>query len=97
MKLKTKVIFISFVITGYFIAIILSYPKLNTQFINKQFCTEFVGPVTCQPDEDCDRECTKFETKLVSRGGETFYTYGLLGAFMGGWAGVLFITYILKE
>jgi len=94
---RAKKVFIALVIVGYVLGVVISYPKLNSQTISKRYCIESVGPVTCQPDEDCDRECLKYETRLETRGREAFYTYGLLGAFIGGWLSVFVVTYILKE
>ena len=94
---RAKKTFILLVVVGYIVGVALSYPKLNSQTISKRYCVESVGPVTCQPDEDCDRECLKYDTRLETRGGEAFYTYGLLGAFLGGWLSVIVATYVLKE
>lgn len=97
MEPKTKKVFFSFIIVGYIIGVVISYPILNNQYINKQYCVESIGPTSCQPDEDCDRECAKYSYRYEPRGREAFYTYGLLGAFIGGWVAVFVITYLLKE
>ena len=94
---RTKKLFFGLVILGYLIGVIVGYPRLNQEIINKEYCAESIGPVSCQPDEDCDRECLRYELRSESRGREAFYTYGLLGAFIGGWAAVFVITYIFKE
>lgn len=94
---KAKKVFLALAILGYVAGVIFSYPILNKQTITKSYCVESVGPITCQPDEDCDRECLKYGTRIETRGREVFYTYGLLGAFLGGWVAVFVITYLLKE
>ena len=94
---RGKKIFIILAVLGYVIGVFSSYPKLNSLTISKSYCIESVGPITCQPDEDCDRECLRYGTRLETRGGEAFYTYGLLGAFIGGWLTVIAVTYIFKE
>lgn len=94
---RAKKVFLAITILGYVVGVIISYPILNKQTISKSYCIESVGPTTCQPEEDCDRECLKYGTRIETRGREVFYTYGLLGAFLGGWVAVFAITYILKE
>lgn len=94
---KAKIVFILLVVIGYIVGVMASYPKLNQQFVNKQYCAESIGPISCQPDEDCDRECVRYEYKSEPRGREAFYTYGLLGAFIGGWVGVFVVTYLPKK
>lgn len=94
---RGKKVFLSLVILGYIVGVMLSYPILNKQTISKSYCIESVGPTTCQPEEDCDRECLKYGTRIETRGREVFYTYGLLGAFLGGWVAVFVVTYLLKE
>lgn len=94
---RAKKVFLALVILGYVVGVIISYPILNKQTISKSYCIESVGPTTCQPEEDCDRECLKYGTRIETRGREVFSTYGLLGAFLGGWVAVFAITYILKE
>lgn len=97
MKPKAQKVFFACVIIGYILGVFISYPILNKQFVNKQYCAESIGPISCQPDEDCDRECIRYEYKSEPRGRESFYTYGLLGAFIGGWIAVFVITYLFKE
>ena len=94
---RAKRVFLALVIFGYIIGVVVGYPILNQQPISKSYCVESVGPITCQLDEDCDKECLRYETRIETRGKEAFYTYGLLGAFLGGWVAVFVVTYILKE
>ena len=94
---RAKKVFLALVISGYIVGVVIGYPILNQQPITRRYCVESVGPITCQPDEDCDRECLRYENRIETRGREVFYTYGLLGAFLGGWAAVFVVTYILKE
>ena len=97
MLTKLKKNFFILVFSGYIIGVLLGYSLLYKQYSIKRYCAESVGPISCQPDEDCDRECLKYYTKTESREKEAFYTYGLLGAFIAGWISVLVQTYILKE
>lgn len=94
---RAKRVFLALAIIGYVIGVVVGYPILNKQPITKSYCVESVGPITCQPDEDCDRECLRYESRIETRGREVFYTYGLLGAFLGGWLAVFIISYLLKE
>lgn len=94
---RGKKLFIALVTLGYIIGVLASYRKLNSLTVSKSYCEDSVGPITCQPDEDCDRECLKYGARLVKRGGEAFYSYGILGAFLGGWLAVIVVTYIFKE
>jgi len=38
-----------------------------------------------------------YKLRPEPRGREAFYTYGLLGAFVGGWVAVFITSYLLKE
>jgi len=95
---KSKKFFYSFILIGYIFGVIYGYSILNKQYVKNRYCAESSGVSSgsCQWYGDCG-ECFKYYYKSEPRSKEAFYTYGLLGAFIGGWIGVLFITYILKE
>lgn len=97
LSIRAKWIFVFCLFLGYITGVFFGYPKLKNETTAKEYCVESVGPSNCQPYEDCDKECLKYEMKLESREKEVFYTYGLLGAFLGAWLFVFILTYILKE
>lgn len=97
MRRKVRNCMIIFVVLGYIAGAFIGWSELRYETIEKPFCVSWEGPTHCDPREDCDRWCLEYQLRPVSRVGEAFYIRGPIGAFVGGWVAVFFVTYVLKK
>jgi hypothetical protein len=98
MPVKVKRVYIILVLVGYLLGLVFGYSYLKGQYMTKYYCTSTDGSSNYDPYEsNQDTTCLKWSPKVESREKEAFYTYGLLGAFIGGWVGVMFVTFFLKK
>ncbi|NQU99583.1 MAG: hypothetical protein HQ538_02495 [Parcubacteria group bacterium] len=100
-------------IIALIIGIIITYTNINNKKVDNDNIKESVCvagyneyPISCQPNEGCESvyTCAKredvlfpYKDELKRRIIKSFYTYGLLGAFIGIWVSVFYETYVLKK